>query len=129
MAETYDDPSGIFFCVSRAGAGVHERNTFRMYLHRHVASSEVHIGLGPCGVDVLLGSGLDAAELSSMFPRAPGECDGQCLEEESPDAVLERRCAKSPDLMVCGRGQSSECWLRTHCGRHPQRVFHPVLPT
>eukprot|EP00409_Alexandrium_fundyense_P001559 CAMPEP_0185911040 /NCGR_PEP_ID=MMETSP0196C-20130402/24161_1 /TAXON_ID=2932 /ORGANISM="Alexandrium fundyense, Strain CCMP1719" /LENGTH=55 /DNA_ID=CAMNT_0028631963 /DNA_START=33 /DNA_END=197 /DNA_ORIENTATION=- len=41
-----------------------------------VAWIDVHTGLGPCGVDVLLGSGKDVDELDGLFPRLPGVFDG-----------------------------------------------------
>ena len=77
VAGTYHDPSGIFFGgqeLQKSHVLVREFLKQALpgcTLQRHVAWCDVHTGLGPCGVDVLLGSGLDAAELSSMFPRVP----------------------------------------------------------
>ena len=88
----------------------------------------VHTGLGPCGVDVLLGSGLDAAELSLMFPRVPAECDGhQCLEEESLGAVMERRCAKSPDLTGLGEGTAQSAGYEYTVGVIRNGFFTPCF--
>lgn len=63
-----------------------------------VAWIDVHTGLGPCGVDVLLGASEDEETLSGIFGRSgvAGVFDGvQALGKLDTDLVIERRCGRA----------------------------------
>lgn len=67
--------------------------TFHDVHASNVTWVDVHTGLGPSGVDVLLGSAQDRAELGALYPRAAGEFDGcQYAALNSTEDVLALRC-------------------------------------
>lgn len=100
VAATYCQKKGIFFGGTKLEKS-HEllRDWFRKSeFHAVPASSvawiDIHTGLGPCGVDVILGG--DQERLQKVFPDAvPGEFDGvHCSLGGSTDEIIEKRCGR-----------------------------------
>eukprot|EP00928_Gymnodinium_smaydae_P055524 TRINITY_DN3903_c0_g1_i2.p1 TRINITY_DN3903_c0_g1~~TRINITY_DN3903_c0_g1_i2.p1 ORF type:complete len:436 (+),score=77.14 TRINITY_DN3903_c0_g1_i2:80-1309(+) len=102
VAATYRQSRGLFF-----GGQELQRShqVLRDFMVKHFsdvkASSvswiDVHTGLGPCGVDVLMGSSKDKTEMDALLPKRPGVCDGfQSLDtNRNTDETIALRCDKS----------------------------------
>eukprot|EP00928_Gymnodinium_smaydae_P055523 TRINITY_DN3903_c0_g1_i1.p1 TRINITY_DN3903_c0_g1~~TRINITY_DN3903_c0_g1_i1.p1 ORF type:complete len:433 (+),score=73.26 TRINITY_DN3903_c0_g1_i1:65-1300(+) len=102
VAATYKHPKGIFF-----GGQELQRShqVLRDFMVKHFsdvkASSvswiDVHTGLGPCGVDVLMGSSTYREEMKALFPKRPGVCDGfMCGSgKRTTDDTIALRCDNS----------------------------------
>lgn len=81
VAASYRHSEGVFYGGQRLEAS---HALLRDFMTKHfstvnassVAWTDVHTGLGPCGVDVLLGSNKYAKELNELFPKCPGTFDG-----------------------------------------------------
>ena len=96
VAATYTQKKGLFYGGQELQASHRLLKDF-MSKHfgevpaSHVAWLDIHTGLGPCGVDVFLGSPED--EVSNLFPKIPGHCDGfQAGFGGKVDDIIEARC-------------------------------------
>mmetsp|Transcript_93288 Transcript_93288/g.273085 ORF Transcript_93288/g.273085 Transcript_93288/m.273085 type:complete len:407 (-) Transcript_93288:57-1277(-) len=108
VAATYRQSKGVFYggqelqpshALLRDFMATH----FSQVKASFVAWIDVHTGLGPCGVDVLLGSGRDADELDGLFPRLPGVFDGfQSVAPKGTDETLELRCQERQEAGSSG---------------------------
>jgi len=111
VGATYTQPQGIFYGGNELQAShvvlrdfVSKR--FADMPASHVGWIDVHTGLGPCGVDCLLGNDQDRHELEEICPREEGVTDGfQGLPVKSPDEIVALRCERSPDV---GRNEVSQ---------------------
>lgn len=111
VAATYTEERGIFYGgreLQRSHVNVRDFMT-RHFGHvpaDQVGWIDVHTGLGPSGVDVLMGNGADREDLGSHFPAIPGEFDGfQALNTGNTiDDVIRLRCEGSgPQVNASGR--------------------------
>mmetsp|Transcript_18562 Transcript_18562/g.36420 ORF Transcript_18562/g.36420 Transcript_18562/m.36420 type:complete len:415 (+) Transcript_18562:84-1328(+) len=113
VAATYTQSQGLFF----GGQELQPSHALlRAFMQKHfghvrasnVAWLDVHTGLGPCGIDVLMGAAEDAAEMAQICPVVPGECAGfQTGFGRSTEETIALRCG-SPDtggLVVESRGK------------------------
>ncbi|CAJ1435307.1 unnamed protein product [Effrenium voratum] len=107
VAATYSQEKGIFYGGKKLEKShVLLRDFFQRFAEveaRKVAWVDVHTGLGPTGVDVLLGSGKDYPKLQELFPKIAGESDGpQNSFGLTVDEVLKRRCGEGAELEMNG---------------------------
>jgi len=108
VAATYRQSKGVFYggqelqpshALLRDFMATH----FSQVKASFVAWIDVHTGLGPCGVDVLLGSGKDVDELDGLFPRLPGVFDGfQSVAPKETDEILKLRCQERQEAGSSG---------------------------
>lgn len=98
VAATYSSPKGIFFGGTELQPSHKLLKAFMLKHFGHVAASsvawvDVHTGLGPCGVDVLLGDGAHTEEMAKLFPAVPREFDGfQGSFGKGTEEIIKFRC-------------------------------------
>lgn len=108
VAATYSQPRGVFFGGQELQPSHVMLRDFMAGKFKDVPASEVtwidvHTGLGPCGVDVLLGSHQDEVEMNRLFPKIPGEFDGfQGGFGSSDDDKIGKRCRGEADQAASG---------------------------
>ncbi|CAE7563089.1 unnamed protein product [Symbiodinium pilosum] len=95
---TYTKEQGLFYGGRQLEPShVLLRDFFKEQLGKvpaqEIAWVDVHTGLGPPGVDVLLGSGLDKQQMEAIFPKVEGEFDG-CQCEAFGVRGVDRRCGQ-----------------------------------
>lgn len=117
VVSTYSQNKGIFFGGTKL-AKSHEllrewfrKSEFHAVPASNVAWIDIHTGLGPCGVDVILGTANDQERIEEIFPggAVPGEFDGvNCSiggsRPRTTDEIIECRC---------GRGGAGEVEVST----------------
>jgi len=114
ISATYSQPKGLFY-----GGQELQRShvNIRDFMSKHfghlradqVGWVDIHTGLGPCGVDVLMGDTRNQAEFEPLFPKVPGEFDGfetQDAELQSIDAKIQFRCEQA-DSPSAGKNQGA----------------------
>jgi len=101
VAATYTQSQGVFFGGQQLQPSHALLKAFMQKHFRHVRASnvawiDVHTGLGPCGVDVLMGMPEDAAEMAQICPAVPGECGGfQAGFGRTTEETLAARCGSA----------------------------------
>lgn len=99
LGATYSQSKGIFFGGQELQAS---NRLLRSFVEKHfshipageVIWNDVHTGLGPCGVDVLLCGSEDLEQLQKVFPKVDGECDGcqGSSGKSAADDIVKARC-------------------------------------
>jgi len=87
VAATYKTEKGIFFGGKELQKShIELRKYFREKFgstiqSRNVVWVDIHTGLGPCGLDVILTAPEDATALGDWFPKVEGKCEGVQVTE------------------------------------------------
>eukprot|EP00913_Durusdinium_trenchii_P031207 g29221.t1 len=115
VAGTYQHEKGIFFGgkeLQPSHVLLRDFMTKRFGTTKaaEVAWVDVHTGLGPTGVDVMLGTKtareMEEPSDSELFPKVEGECDGYQALGMKVESVLEKRCG-SNDVTLNQSGLSA----------------------
>lgn len=108
VAATYSQKRGVFFGGQELQSSHVVLKDFMTANFRELPASEVtwidvHTGLGPCGVDVLLGSHQDEDEMHRLFPKIAREFDGfQDGFGSSNDEKIGMRCRGEAEQTTSG---------------------------
>lgn len=107
VAATYTQSKGIYYggqTLQRSHVVLRDFMTAQFSSTRadQVGWVDIHSGLGPCGVDVVMGSSRDNDELMPFIPAVAGECDGvQTLSVKKTDDIIKLRC-ENPQIDTSG---------------------------
>lgn len=114
VAATYRQSKGVFYGGCELQASHAALRDFIVHRFGEVKAEDVtwidvHTGLGPCGVDVLLGGGRNEAEMQALFAPIPGHFGGfqSGIDEAPTDEMVAARCAPSAGTSG-GAGASNE---------------------